>query len=263
MDLGIQGKKAIVCASSKGLGKNVAECLAAEGVELLLCSRSEDSIRPVAEELAKSASSAVHWVACDLSSEEGRNQLISKAKEALGTVDIILHNTGGPPPTSVEDTTLDAWRDGWEANFISIAHLNQAFLPAMKSQGWGRIVVITSLSPMQPIPDLAISNGVRAGVTAMLKTLSAEVAKDGVTVNCVAPGIIHTDRTETRIQAYIKKNGGERADILAKYASDIPTGRLGRPDEFGPAVAFLCSEQASYITGTSLCVDGGKRKSTF
>lgn len=263
MDLGIQGKKALVCASSKGLGKASAISLAQEGVEVFLCSRSEDSLKPVAEEIETLTGKKPAYFACDLSSADGRDALVAKVTETFGTLDILVHNTGGPPPTSVEDTTQDAWQEGFEANFLSITHLNNAFLPAMKQQGWGRIVTVTSLSPLQPIPDLAVSNGIRSAVTAMLKTLSNEVAKDGVTVNCIAPGIIHTDRTEGRIQAHQKKYGGEREDILANYAKEIPVGRLGSPDEFGDIVAFICSKQASYITGSSICVDGGKRKSTF
>lgn len=263
MDLGIAGKKALVCASSKGLGRATAEALAKEGAEVFLCARNDAELKAVAETIATYSKHPVHWLACDLSAESERDRLVDAVQDEMGAPDIVIHNAGGPPPTSVEETSQAAWLRGFETNFLSVTHLNNAFLPHMKQRRWGRILVITSLSPLQPIPDLAVSNGVRAAVTAMMKTLSNEVAGHNVSVNCIAPGIIHTDRTEERIRAHIEKYGGDRADILAKYAADIPAGRLGNPEEFGRVACFLCSEHAGYINGSTICVDGGKRKSTF
>lgn len=263
MDLKIANKRALVCASSKGLGKAIAKALATEGVELFLCARSEDELKKTADELKAISGKRVCYQTCDLSSAQSRQELISAVHDVFGGLDILIHNAGGPPPTSVTNTTLEAWQSGFDMNFLSIVQLNQAFLPGMQQQGWGRILAVTSLSPMEPIPDLAVSNGIRAGVTAMLKTLATEVAKDGVCINCVAPGIIYTDRTEERVKAHLKNHGGEREDILKQYASAIPVGRLGKPDEYAAMVCFLCSEQAAYITGTTVVVDGGKRKATF
>lgn len=263
MDLNLKGKKALVCASSKGLGNAIAHALAAEGVDLYLCSRSEPELEKVADEFKK-YNVTIRYEACDLGNAVSRERMITDIKKRYTSLDILIHNAGGPPPTAAEETTLDQWRAGFEQNFISVADLNNAFLPAMKAQGWGRIIAVTSLSPLEPIPNLAISNGVRAAVTAMLKTLATEVASTGVTVNCVAPGVIHTARTEERVKAHLEKHPEMTAkDVLKQYASAIPMGRLGTPEEYANMVLFLCSPQASYITGSTFCVDGGKRKSVF
>ena len=148
-------------------------------------------------------------------------------------------------------------------NFLSVVHLNQAFLPAMKTQQWGRIITVTSLSPMEPITNLAVSNGIRSAATAMLKTLATEVAADGICINCVAPGLICTDRIEALVKASASKQSRTVDDVLKGHISEIPAGRLGTPEEYAATVAFLCSQQAGYITGSTIAVDGGKRKSTY
>lgn len=263
MDLGIQGKRALVCASTKGLGKAIALALAKEGAELFLCARTESDLKAAATELQVFSPLPVHGYPCDMALLSSREELIARIKSVWDGVDILVHNAGGPPPSTVQATTLDAWQQGFETNFLSIAHLNQAFLPAMKANQWGRIVTVTSLSPMEPIADLAVSNAVRAAVVAMMKTLSNEVASSNITVNCVAPGIIYTDRIEALIRDNLAKHGGTREQLLAGYTGAIPAGRLGTPEEYAAMVAFLCSEQASYITGNTMTVDGGKRKAVF
>lgn len=263
MDLGIQGKRALVCASTKGLGKAIAATLAKEGAELFLCARTEADLKVTADELQAFSQSPIRTYACDMAVLSSREALIAQVKSIWDSVDILIHNAGGPSPSTVQATTLDAWQRGFETNFLSIAHLNQAFLPAMKANQWGRIVTVTSLSPMEPIADLAVSNSIRAAVVAMMKTLSNEVAANNITVNCVAPGIIYTDRIEALIRDNLAKHGGTREQLLTGYTDTIPAKRLGTPEEYAAMVAFLCSTQASYITGNTVTVDGGKRKAVF
>jgi 3-oxoacyl-[acyl-carrier protein] reductase len=263
MDLGIAKKRALVCAASKGLGKAIAFDLAREGVELYLCARGEEDLKVTAQAIEAETGQKVHYQTCDLSNNNARQQLINNVLKVFPTIDILIHNVGGPKASTVEETSLDTWESGFHQLFQSVAHLNQGFLPAMKDQHWGRIIIITSGSVLEPVPNLAVSNAMRSAVTSMAKTLSDEIALYNITINCVAPGVIHTDRTEERIQAAIAKSGGSHEQYMTEYVKSIPMGRLGRPDEFAHAVCFLCSEQASYITGVTLSVDGGKRRSTI
>ena len=261
MDLGLKKKRALVCASSKGLGKAIAKSFAQEGTDLFLCARSAGALLHTLSELQPLCVSPIHSHACDLSNRVERQALVDQVLHAWGGVDIVVHNIGGPRAASLMETTMEDWDRYFEQLFQSIVQLNNAFLPGMKDQGWGRILIITSLSSFQPVPNLAISNAMRSAITAMAKTLADEVARYGITVNCIAPGTIHTDRTEERVEDHIKRYGGTRDSVLAEYAQEIPAKRLGRPDEFAAAATFLCAEQAAYITGSTLCVDGGKRRS--
>ncbi len=262
MDLGINGKKALVCAASKGLGRAVARALASEGTELFLCSRSADSLADAVREMKSLTSYPVHSLACDLTDAASRERLVSEVESTMGGVDILVHNVGGPPPTTALETTTQQWEDGFQRLFMSVAQLNEAFIPGMRKNRWGRIAIVTSSSVYEPVPNLAVSNAMRAAVTNMAKTLADELAPENVTINCIAPGVIHTDRTEERIKAAIAKSGGSREALLDNYTAEIPMGRLGTPDEYGAVVAFACSDKASYMTGATLVVDGGKRRST-
>lgn len=240
MDLGIQGKKAAVAAASTGLGFGCARALLEDGVEVAICSRSEERIREAAAELGAGAVPIV----ADMSTEEGARSFIEQATEKLGQVDILVANAGGPPPGSPATTSIDGYREAIDLNLLSTIVMCQAALPGMRERGWGRIVAITSIGARQPIGNLAASSVARAGVSSFLKTLSAEVARDGVTVNSAQPGIHATDR--------IKSLGN--TDVVAQR---VPTGTLGTAEDFGKAVAFLCSEPAKFITGTSVLLDGG------
>ena len=240
MDLGIQGKKAAVAAASTGLGFGCARALLEDGVEVAICSRSEERIREAAAELGAGAVPIV----ADMSTEEGARSFIEQATEELGQVDILVANAGGPPPGSPATTSIDGYREALDLNLLSTIVMCQAALPGMRERGWGRIVAITSIGARQPIGNLAASSVARAGVSSFLKTLSAEVARDGVTVNSAQPGIHATDR--------IKSLGN--TDVVAQR---VPTGTLGTAEDFGKAVAFLCSEPARFITGTSILLDGG------
>lgn len=240
MDLGIQGKKAAVAAASTGLGFGCARALLADGAEVAICSRSEERIKEAAAELGAGAAPIV----ADMSTEDGARSFVEQAIEKLGQVDILVANAGGPPPGSPATTSIDGYREAIDLNLLSTIVMCQAALPGMRERGWGRIVAITSIGARQPIGNLAASSVARAGVSSFLKTLSAEVARDGVTVNSAQPGIHATDR--------IKSLGN--TDVVAQR---VPTGTLGTAEDFGKAVAFLCSEPARFITGTSILLDGG------
>jgi 3-oxoacyl-[acyl-carrier protein] reductase len=264
MDLGIEGKKALVCASSQGMGKAIAMSLATEGAEVFMCARGKDELETAANEIKKVSRKPVHHQQCDLMDKASRESLVRTVNATFGNgVDILVHNIGGPRYATVEQVQFDEWQRAFEQLFSTVVSLNDAFIPAMKERRWGRVINITSLSVYEPIPTLAMSNAMRTGVTAMLKTLSNEVAPFNVTINCVAPGLILTDRTEDSIKNKMSAGGGTREDHLKDYASSVPMGRLGTPEEFAAVVAFLCSEKASYVTGSTICVDGGKRKSTL
>lgn len=262
MDLGIKGKKALVCAASRGLGFACAEALAAEGVDLYLLARDDGQLLNAKHRLS-SHGVKVHWVSCDLAYQKSREHAIARVKSEWKNIDILIHNVGGPVASTVQETSSEAWHHGFQSLFMPAIEMNDSFLPGMKAQGWGRIITVTSLSAVEPIPMLAVSNALRSASTAMNKTLSDEVAQFGITVNCVAPGLIKTDRTEELMHARLIKSGQTREAYEADFRKSIPAGRMGRAEEYGAVVAFLCSEQASYITGSTIYVDGGKRRSTY
>jgi 3-oxoacyl-[acyl-carrier protein] reductase len=245
MDLGISGKRAAVAGASSGLGLASAKALAAEGVRVVIGSRSAERL----EAAAASIDGDVVAVVGDVSTPEGATAWADEAAAALGGVDILVPNAGGPPPGTFRSTALDAYPAAIDLNLLSTVAMCKALVPAMQEAGWGRVVAITSMSVRQPIPSLILSNTARAGLTGFLKTLALEVAKDGVTVNSAQPGTHDTDRIKSLY-------GGD----TAKAGKDIPVGFVGDPDDFGAAVAFLCSEQARFITGHGLAIDGGAVK---
>lgn len=261
MDFGIKGKRALVCAASRGLGFASAKALAEEGVDLVISARDEEKLKAAAAELRKVSHAKIEYIACDLASAEDRKNLVEFTHEKLGGVDILIHNVGGPKAQSCEKTSTADWQEAFDKLFQPIVELNEKFLPGMKERMWGRIITVTSLSVIEPIANLALSNGIRSAVTAMLKTLADEVATSGVTVNCIAPGLIRTARTEDLMEARRKVTGQSAEEYLVDYVSTVPAKRMGDVDEFGAVAAFLASAQASYITGQTICVDGGKRRS--
>jgi 3-oxoacyl-[acyl-carrier protein] reductase len=246
MDLGLKDRRALVTAASKGLGRACAEALAAEGARVFISSRD-----PAAIESTGKAIKAAGWAAADVSKDvEG---LVEEARAKLGGLDILVVNAGGPPPGTFESTPLESWEVAFKLTLMSAVRLVKAALPDLKKSGQGRIVFITSVSVRQPIGNLALSNSLRAGVTGMAKTLSREVAPDAITVNCLAPDTILTDRMRQLAAAA----GGDVEEELKRRAAATPMKRLGDPAEFGAACAFLCSRQAGYITGQTIGVDGG------
>ena len=242
MDLGISNRTAAVAAASAGLGFASAKALAQEGVRVAICSRDAARVKEAAAQIGNSCIAIV----ADVSTLQGGQDFVRKATAALGHIDILVANGGGPAPGNFATTAADAYITGLQQSLLSVVGMCTEVVPDMKSRGWGRIVAITSLSVRQPIANLILSNTARAGVTGFLKTLAREVAGDGITINTVQPGTHSTDRVR---QLY-----GETVD---GSALGIPTGVIGQPADFGSLVAFLCGESARYMTGTNIQVDGG------
>lgn len=263
MELGLKGKKALVCASSKGLGLAVARRLYAEGCELVMCARDKIELQKAAADVASFAGRVKEpqIIAIDLSRAEVISEFAKQAVHALGGIDILVNNVGGPPPSSAQDTSADAWRQGFDQIFLSAVLLTQALTPSMKDQKWGRVITLTSLSVVEPIDHLVVSTAMRVGVTAFMKTLSKELAPWNVTANTVLPGVIHTDRIVNLRKSKAERDGTSLDAEMDKTARSIPMGRLGRPEELADLVAFLASECSSYITGANIPVDGGLRHS--
>ena len=257
MDLGLSGKVAVVAGSSRGLGRAIAEALASEGADLVINSRSADRLEAVRDEIAEATGANVTAVAANLSDPAGVDKLISTAERTHGRIDILVTNTGGPPAGMFEDLTSDVWREAIAQNFESVVNLVRAALPGMKERKWGRIVNVTSISVKQPVEGLILSNALRAGVTGFAKTISNEVAAYNVTVNNVLPGFTRTERLIHLAEAVSEREGRSVEEVYGGWEAEIPMGRLADPPEFGAVAAFLCSEQASYVTGQSIAVDGG------
>jgi len=262
MDLGIKNRVAMVAAASKGLGKAAALSLAKEGCKVSICGRSPEMLEGAAREL-EDLGVEVLATTCDVSNPEDLAQWFSRTEDCLGPVDILVTNTGGPKAAIFRDLSDEDWLSGVESTLMNAVRLCRLVLPGMRARKWGRIVHITSLVAKQPVPLLTISSTLRAGISGLTKTLAQETARDGVTVNALLPGHIMTDRQIHLGELKAKAEGISLDDYFARTASSIPAGRIGRPEEVGDAIAFLCSERASYLTGTSLQVDGGIIQSTF
>ncbi len=257
MDLGLRGKVALVSASSKGLGRAIAEELAAEGTNLVMCARGEDALRHTAESIRKSTGVTVVEVAADVSEQAGIDRVAGTALDKFGKVDVLVTNSGGPPSGAFDSFTPEVWEQATRLLLMSAVGLTRAVLPGMRERRWGRILNVTSIAVKQPIDGLMLSNSLRAAVTGFARTLANEVAGLNITVNNILPGYTRTDRVEQLARATGEKTGKSAADAFAKWEREIPMGRLGEPREFAALAAFLASERASYITGTSIAVDGG------
>jgi 3-oxoacyl-[acyl-carrier protein] reductase len=248
MDLGLKGRNALVTASSKGLGRACAEALIVEGADVFVSSRDPVSIERTAKEI-----NAAGWFAADLSKPGEPEELVRAAITRLSGLDILVVNAGGPPPGTFQSTPLELWEVAFNLTLMSAVRLIRAGLPYLKRSEQARIVCITSISVRQPIPNIALSNSLRGAVTGMAKTLSRELAPDRITVNCLAPDAILTDRTREVAVA----SGANPEERIKELAAGHPMGRLGDPAEFAATCAFICSKQAGYISGQTIGVDGG------
>lgn len=257
MDLGLQGKVALVAASSRGLGRAAAAELAREGAKVALCARNEEELQATAEAIRRETGAEVLAVPADLTRAEDIQRLVAQVEAHFGRVDILVTNAGGPPGGSFEDFDDEAWRRAWELTFMSAMRLIRAVLPGMKARRWGRIINLTSVSVKQPLPDLVLSNAYRAAVVGMAKTLANDLAPLGITVNNVCPGWTLTDRVQELVQRRAVQQDISFDEALKMVTAGIPMGRMGRPEEPAALIAFLASERAAYITGTTIPVDGG------
>jgi len=256
MDFGLNGKTALVFGASGGLGAAMARALAAEGANVVLAARNEASLAALATERAGHGV-RTHAMAWDLADLAGHAARVAAAEAALGPIDILVNNTGGPPPTPAAGQDPQVWLAQFNAMVLSVIRITDLVLPGMRARQWGRIITSSSSGVIAPIPNLGISNTLRASLVAWSKTLSREVARDGVTANVIVPGRVATDRITFLDEQRAKREGRSVEDIQRESAASIPAGRYGDPAEYGAAAAFLASRQASYITGSVLRIDGG------
>ena len=259
MDLQLKGKAAVVTASSKGLGRAIAEQLAAEGARLLLCSRDEQSVCELAARLQEAYGVEAAGMAVDLSSPEQIGWLVQQAKDRFGQVDALVCNAGGPPSGSFMSIEEEAWLHAIQLNLLSVVRLTKGFYPLMKERG-GRVLTVASSSVKVPIPGLVISNTLRTGVVGLMKTLSVEWGPDGILLNTICPGRINTDRLIELDSARAAREQRSVEDIRRQIVGDIPLGRYGEPEELAATAAFLLSPRNSYMTGSAFYVDGGAVK---
>jgi 3-oxoacyl-[acyl-carrier protein] reductase len=272
MKLGLEGRRALVCGSSSGLGRATALELAREGARVMICSRSRTKLdlarQEMIEELSGDAKGAddsaasepddrVQATVADLSTSEGRQGVVEATRAAFGGIDILVTNTGGPPSGPFASHDLATWRRAYESLLESVIELTGLVLPDMQAQRWGRIVNVTSISVKQPVEGLILSNTLRAGVTGFARTVANEVASQGITVNCVLPGYTRTERLGELATAGAERSGKSPDEIFAGWEAQTPAGRLGEPHELAALATFLASERAGFITGQSVAVDGG------
>tara|TARA_Y100000996_G_scaffold405302_1_gene380318 strand:- start:425 stop:1216 length:792 start_codon:yes stop_codon:yes gene_type:complete len=263
MDLSIKGKNAIVCASSQGLGKSAAVDLAKEGVNLAICSRNQEKINLVKSEIEQVSDVKVVAIQADLGSENDIDTLFYTAKEQLKTVDILVNNNGGPPPSTFEELTDEEWQKAFNGTMMSAIRLSRLVLPDMKKRNWGRIINISSISVKTPVNGLFLSNSLRMGVLGWAKALSDEVAPNGVTVNTVCPGTTKTERIQEILKVQSESSGKDRKEIEEAIAMNIPMKRIGDASDLSALIAFLASEKASYMTGLAIQVDGGSARTFY
>lgn len=261
MDLGLKDKVVIVTGSSKGIGKTIATNFARENAKVTICSRNFDNLVNVSKKIEEITNSQILPVKVDLEKNEDIVKLIHETKEKFGRIDILVNNTGGPPPLKFMDTSEKEWKKAVDQLLISTINCCHQVIPIMKENGWGRIINMTSIAAKQPIENLILSNSIRSGIHGLTKTLSNELAEYGITVNAVCPGFTLTERVIELANANAEKSGNKYKDVIKEWEKQIPLGRLATTDEISNLVLFYASEKASYITGNITQVDGGYYKS--
>jgi len=257
MDLGIKGKRALVLASSQGLGLGIATKLCEEGANVIISSRVEDKLATVAKELNNAGPGTADHVVADLSEEDSAGKLYAAAKDKLGGIDILVNNTGGPPPGTVDKPDTDLWRAQINTMLIRVIEITNLCIADMKETGWGRVLTVASSGVVQPIANLSMSNTIRSSLVGWSKSLSTEVATAGITVNMLLPGRILTERLAQLDKANAERLGKSVEEVSTSEQAAIPVGRYGTVEEFGSVGAFLCSAPASYMTGGLIRCDGG------
>ena len=260
MNLGIQNKTVLVTASSKGIGKAAAELFASEKCNVAICSRSAVELEKTAAELSAKYDNEIFWIVCDLNNPSDIKNTVEKVEEKFGGIDILVNNCGGPSAGFFDELNEEKWNFGYEQVLLSVVRFTRAVLPNMKKKNWGRIINITSVAVKQQIDNLLLSNTFRSGVIGLSKSLSNQLAKHNITVNSVAPGYTLTERIYELAVNKAKVTGESHETILVGMTKEIPLGRMARPEEIASAILFLASEQASYITGNTIQIDGGLYK---
>ncbi len=264
MDFTIRGRVAMVAAASKGIGKGVARSLLEEGCRVSICARNPESLQKAKEDLLESVSGGeVFAWPCDVTKAEDFSEWHRQTVKELGEVEILVTNTGGPPAARFLALSEEQWREGVEATLLNVVRLSRLVIPKMQEKKWGRIVHLTSFVAKQPLDLLTISSTLRAGLSALTKTMSNQLARDGILVNAVLPGHVLTDRQVHLNEVRSREEGISAEEYAGRVQAGIPLGRYGKTREIGDVVAFLCSDRASYVTGASLQVDGGVIQSTF
>lgn len=263
MDLGIKGKTALITASSTGIGKAVAEAFAAEGCNIAICSRSKETLIDTSRDIKLKFNTEPFWGVCDLNQQKDIENFYEAVSNHFGKVDILINNCGGPVPGFFRELSEDDWDHAYKQVLLSVIRFSNLVIPKMIEQEWGRIVNITSIAVKQPVHNLMLSNSLRAGVTGFAKSLSNEFGSKNITVNNVAPGYTLTHRLYELAVNRAKTSGKSHEEILVDMAKDVPMNRLGGPEEIAATVVFLASQKASYITGTTIQVDGGSTKAIF
>ena len=265
MNLNLKNKNAIVCASSQGLGKAAALDLAEEGVNLAICSRDQDKINKVKEEIHQKINSEIKVIALqvDLDSPDEIQAFYKQVENDLGSVDILVNNNGGPPPSTFEQLSDDDWQKAFNSTMMSCLRLSKLVIPNMKKNAWGRIINISSVSVKTPVNGLFLSNSLRMGVLGWAKALSDELAPHGVTVNTVCPGYTKTERVEAILETQSNSSGLKKEDIEKSIAENIPMKRVGEAEDLAGLISFLASEKADYMTGLAIQVDGGSARTFY